>query len=170
MVYFIVVMPIKKYKNGLELYELVFGIGELSISIWIYLGCSIVITLYCSIAITLRIFKVYRLGVKSVKLYANVLEVVTESSALYTIVIFTTSIMVLVSPRWGTRYAVAALLSVTGISPTWILARVVSGKARTDESWTMDTSPLDSDREVIEFHPNRHSTDTNESTAYSMRR
>ncbi|KIY68456.1 hypothetical protein CYLTODRAFT_421576 [Cylindrobasidium torrendii FP15055 ss-10] len=164
VVYFVVVTSIKEYENGLELYELVFGIGELSIIIWIYLGFSMGITLYCSIAITLRILKICRLGGTSPKSYANVLEVVAESSALYTFVVLVTFILVFISSRWGSRYAVAVLLSVTGISPTWILARVVSGQARTDESWTVDSSPLG----AMEFQPNRQFTESNDSPAYAL--
>lgn len=99
--------------DGPDMYELVFGIGELSVLVWVYLGFSMGITLYCSIAITVRIFKICRLGGTSVKSYASVLEVVAESSALYTTVVLITFILVFVSERWGSRYAVAVLLSVT---------------------------------------------------------
>ncbi|KIY68449.1 hypothetical protein CYLTODRAFT_421570 [Cylindrobasidium torrendii FP15055 ss-10] len=168
VVVFLVIASIGQGREkGTDIYELVFGIGELSVLVWIYLGFSMGITLYCSIAITVRIFKICRLGGTSVKSYANVLEVVAESSALYTTVVLITFILVFISAQWGSRCAVAVLLSVTGISPTWILARVVSGKARTDESWTMDSSPLDSDPEAMEFQPNRNFTYTDDSTAYA---
>ncbi|KIY68448.1 hypothetical protein CYLTODRAFT_489737 [Cylindrobasidium torrendii FP15055 ss-10] len=165
---FVGFVPVKGYKDSPEIYELVFGIRKFCVFVWVYLGFSMGITLYCSIAITLRILWICRLGGASWKSYSNVLEVIAKSSALYTTVIVITSILGFSSARWGARYAVAVLLSVTGIAPTWILARIVSGKARADESWTIGSSPLGADPDAIEFRPDTHSISNNRLPVYAL--
>ncbi|KIY65755.1 hypothetical protein CYLTODRAFT_492058 [Cylindrobasidium torrendii FP15055 ss-10] len=125
--------------HDLALYNVVFAMNALDILPLVYMAVSILVTIYCSIAITIRIVKICRLGGSSLGSYSNVLELVAESAVLYTAVLLTTFILKFVSERWGSRYAVAVLLPVTGIAPTWILARAISGESRPDSSWTMDS-------------------------------
>ncbi|KIY68458.1 hypothetical protein CYLTODRAFT_453518 [Cylindrobasidium torrendii FP15055 ss-10] len=124
--------------NRTALYDVVFGASALGVITWAYIAMSVFTTLYCSIAITARILHVRRLTGEPYG-YSDALEMVAESSLLYTAVLLVTFILKFISARWGSRVAEGILLSVTGLCPTWILSRVLAGSSRPDESWTLDS-------------------------------
>lgn len=76
------------------------------------MAMSVLTTLYCTIAITARIIRVRHLTGEPYG-YSQALEMVAESSLLYTAVLLITFILKFLSERWGARVAEAILLSVT---------------------------------------------------------
>lgn len=96
-----------------------------------FFACSLGTTLICTTLIIYRILAIARLGIRS---YSGVIEVLVESAAIYalSLIVF---LAFLVRDDPGNVYPQALLISSAGIAPTLIVARIVSGNARSDDSW-----------------------------------
>ncbi|KAK0184747.1 hypothetical protein F5146DRAFT_1144863 [Armillaria mellea] len=102
-----------------------------------YSSCVLATTLWCTLLIIYRIVTVARAGGEAgfgLRAYRHVLEVLIESSALY-------SISLILCTAFFARNVDSiiyfdALAGVTrGIAPTLIIGRVAAGHARPDDSW-----------------------------------
>ncbi|PBK61406.1 hypothetical protein ARMSODRAFT_1025725 [Armillaria solidipes] len=102
-----------------------------------YSSCVLATTLWCTLLIVYRIVTVARAGGEAgcgIGAYRHVLEVLIESSALY-------SISLILCTAFFARnvnsiiYFDALAGIARGISPTLIIGRVAAGHARPDDSW-----------------------------------
>ncbi|KAF8918445.1 hypothetical protein CPB85DRAFT_84744 [Mucidula mucida] len=106
-----------------------------------YFSTSLATTLICTSLIVFRISTVghgagYAVSLKS---YKGIIEIVVESAALYAVsLIIFMAFLARDDPR--NVYPQAILISSSGIAPTLIVARVASGQARPDDSWTSGSS------------------------------
>ncbi|KAK0496165.1 hypothetical protein EDD18DRAFT_233132 [Armillaria luteobubalina] len=103
----------------------------------LYLSFTLATTIWCTTLIIYRILAVVRGndGVGGgVGVYRHVIEVLVESSALYSIFL----ILLLafeVRGDWAGYYIDAMSGIARGIAPTLLVGRVATGKSRPDESW-----------------------------------
>ncbi|KAJ6620503.1 hypothetical protein B0H10DRAFT_2021828 [Mycena sp. CBHHK59/15] len=104
-----------------------------------YFALSLVTTLLATLMIILRILMMTKFSPGIAKGYGNVIEIVVESAALYsiTLIVF---LPFLVSGSFNDGYPQAILVQMTGIAPTLIVARVSFGLARPDETWAEQTN------------------------------
>ncbi|KAK0478596.1 hypothetical protein EDD18DRAFT_873141 [Armillaria luteobubalina] len=103
----------------------------------LYSSFALASTLLCTLLIIFRIVTIVRAGGGvggGIKAYYNVMEVLIESSAIYSLflilyVAFTTHESVLL------HYFDALSAIAKGVAPTVIIGRVAAGHARPDDSW-----------------------------------
>lgn len=121
-------------------------------------SCTLATTIFCTGAIIYRVVAVSRGSGQSLRSYKGVVEILVESSALYCIsTLF--ALIAYVKSGPASEFASAFWTSITGIAPTLLVARVASGEARPDDSWSRQSQSLG----TLAFHSNSHSTGT---TAY----
>ncbi|KAF9021344.1 hypothetical protein BDZ89DRAFT_1163821 [Hymenopellis radicata] len=107
----------------------------------VYYSMTVATNILCTGSIVLRI--IYING--KIRTYRGIIEILVESAMLYSIT-YITYIAVYayayndVHYNESHFYPGAMLSAVTGISPTLIIARVASGRARPDDSWRKDTT------------------------------
>ncbi|KAF9043593.1 hypothetical protein BDZ89DRAFT_1128287 [Hymenopellis radicata] len=100
----------------------------------------------CTILILFRIVRVSGLGA-SLKTYRGIIEILVESAAMYAIIYIALLIAYAYQFYTGAavltayNYPVVISYSITGIAPTLIIARVMAGQSRPDDSWTRPSLP-----------------------------
>ncbi|KAF9018031.1 hypothetical protein BDZ89DRAFT_1074256 [Hymenopellis radicata] len=132
---------------------------------------TVVTNSLCTILILFRIVRVSGLGA-SLKTYRGIIEILVESAAMYAIIYIALLIAYAYQFYSGATiltaytYLVMISYSVTGIAPTLIIARVMAGQSRPNDSWTRPSLPhmrsdVLSDTESLQFAsaPN-HTTST----------
>ncbi|PBK79319.1 hypothetical protein ARMGADRAFT_1093250 [Armillaria gallica] len=102
-----------------------------------YLSCVLATTLWCTLLIIYRIVTVARAGDGAgdgLRAYRHVLEVLIESSALYSVsLILCTAFYARSDVKFGYFDTFAAISR--GIAPTLLVGRVAAGHARPDDTW-----------------------------------
>ncbi|KAF9006311.1 hypothetical protein BDZ89DRAFT_571872 [Hymenopellis radicata] len=101
----------------------------------LYYSTSLATTAYCTLFIIYRILR--HRGGRFGSSYNGVIEILVESAALY-IVALIIFLPFLAQDEPSSFYPKALLDTVTSFAPTLIVARVVSGHARSDKSWSAD--------------------------------
>ncbi|PBK98877.1 hypothetical protein ARMGADRAFT_1073819 [Armillaria gallica] len=99
-----------------------------------YPSCILATTLWCTILIIIRILTVTRGANGRLGDYHHIIEVLVESSALYsvTLIIY---IALEASNNTASEYFDTLAVFTTGIAPTLLAGRVAAGHARPDDSW-----------------------------------
>ncbi|KAK0216475.1 hypothetical protein EDD85DRAFT_1029821 [Armillaria nabsnona] len=102
-----------------------------------YSSCILATTLWCTLLIIYRIVTVARAGDGAgggLRAYRHVLEVLIESSALYSVsLILCTAFFARSDVKFGYFDTFAAISR--GIAPTLLVGRVAAGHARPDDTW-----------------------------------
>ncbi|KAF9018033.1 hypothetical protein BDZ89DRAFT_1165405 [Hymenopellis radicata] len=139
--------------------------------ILVYYSMTTVTNSLCTVLILFRIVQVSGLGA-SLKTYRGIIEILVESAAMYAIIYI--ALLIAYAYQFYTGAAVATAepypqsisISITGIAPTLIIARVMAGQSRPNDSWTRPSLPhmrsdVLSDTESLQFAsaPN-HTTST----------
>ncbi|KAF8992656.1 hypothetical protein BDZ89DRAFT_1086115 [Hymenopellis radicata] len=125
----------------------------------------------CTVLILFRIVRVSGLGA-SLKTYRGIIGILVESAAMYASIYIALLIAYAYQFYTGAtvltayNYPVVISYSITGIAPTLIIARVMAGQSRPNDSWTRPSLPhmrssVLSNTESLQFAsgPN-HSTQT----------
>ncbi|KAF9036983.1 hypothetical protein BDZ89DRAFT_1061674 [Hymenopellis radicata] len=128
----------------------------------------------------LILFRIVRLGA-SLKTYRGIIEILAESATLYAI-IYIALVIAYAYQFYGTvdpvltayPYPLVISYSITGIAPTLIIARVMAGQSRPNDSWTRPSLPhmrrdVLSDTESLQFasSPNHSMQATSTSTGHA---
>ncbi|PBK81433.1 hypothetical protein ARMGADRAFT_1020317, partial [Armillaria gallica] len=105
----------------------------------LYLAFNLATTLWCTFMIIFRILSVGRASTGSgrpFKVYRHVIEILVESSTLYTISLLLDIVMLayLTMAEYYTDI-MAAFARVQGVAPTLLIGRVAAGQARPDDFW-----------------------------------
>ncbi|KAF8990487.1 hypothetical protein BDZ89DRAFT_1124392 [Hymenopellis radicata] len=137
----------------------------------VYYSMTVATNSLCTILILFRIVRVSGLGA-SLKTYRGIIEILVESAAMYAIIYIAVVIAYAYQFYTGATVATAypypemISISITGIAPTLIIARVMAGQSRPNDSWTRPSLPhmrsdVLSSTESLQFAsgPN-HSTQT----------
>ncbi|KAK0457369.1 uncharacterized protein EV420DRAFT_1644127 [Desarmillaria tabescens] len=102
-----------------------------------YLSFSLATTLLCTTLIIYRIVTVRRSpdGISAAaRVYRGIVEILVESALLYAISLIL-SIVLIARGGAASAYPQIIYVTITGIAPTLIMARVASGQARPNDSW-----------------------------------
>ncbi|KAF9001788.1 hypothetical protein BDZ89DRAFT_1081615, partial [Hymenopellis radicata] len=130
----------------------------------VYYSMTVATNSLCTGLILFRIVRVSGLGA-SLKTYRGIIEILVESAA-----IFYTGAAVM------TAYPTLMVISysITGIAPTLIIARVMAGQSRPNDSWSRPSLPhmrsnVLSDSESLQFAsgPNHSTQTTSTSTGHA---
>ncbi|KAF9024959.1 hypothetical protein BDZ89DRAFT_1162012 [Hymenopellis radicata] len=137
----------------------------------VYYSMTVATNSLCTVLILFRIVRVSGLGA-SLKTYRGIIEILVESAAMYAIIYIALLIAYAyqfytgVTVMTANYYPEVISFSITGIAPTLIIARVMSGQSRPNDSWTRPSLPhmrssVLSNTESLQFAsaPN-HSTQT----------
>ncbi|KAF8990036.1 hypothetical protein BDZ89DRAFT_1087302 [Hymenopellis radicata] len=137
----------------------------------VYYSMTVVTNSLCTILILFRIVRTYR----------GIIEILVESAAMYAIIYialliayayeyYTASITIMTA----NYYPQIMSYSITGIAPTLIIARVMAGQSRPNDSWTRPSLPhmssnVLSDSESLQFAggPNHSTQTTSASTGHA---
>ncbi|KAF8994621.1 hypothetical protein BDZ89DRAFT_50533 [Hymenopellis radicata] len=136
----------------------------------VYYSMTVATNSLCTILILFRIVRISGLGA-SLKTYRGIIEILVESAAMYAIIYI--ALLIAFAYQFYTdttvatsSYAMVISYSITGIAPTLIIARVMAGQSRPNDSWTRPSLPhmgsdVLSSTESLQFAggPN-HSTQT----------
>ncbi|KAF8910247.1 hypothetical protein CPB85DRAFT_692368 [Mucidula mucida] len=112
----------------------------------VYYSMTVATNSLCTLLIVLRIMRVSGIGA-SLKTYRGIIEILVESAAMYAIVYIALLIAYAYQLYNGAKvltidvYPKLVSMSITGIAPTLIIARVMAGKSRPDDSWTRPSLP-----------------------------
>ncbi|KAF9027126.1 hypothetical protein BDZ89DRAFT_1160944 [Hymenopellis radicata] len=114
--------------------------------ILVYYLMTVATNSLCTVLILFRIVRVSGLGA-SLKTYRGIIEILVESAAMYAI-IYIALLIVYAYQFYGVArvvtaysYPMAISYSITGIAPTLIIARVMAGQSRPNDSWTRPSLP-----------------------------
>ncbi|KAF9021396.1 hypothetical protein BDZ89DRAFT_1071508 [Hymenopellis radicata] len=145
----------------------------------VYYAMTVVTNSLCTILILFRIVRVSGLGA-SLKTYRGIIEILVESAAMYAMIYIALLIgyayQFYSGARIGTAKPYLAFISysITGIAPTLIIARVMAGQSRPDDSWTRPSLPhmrsdVLSTTESLQFAsaPNHSTQTTSTSTGHA---
>ncbi|KAF9021412.1 hypothetical protein BDZ89DRAFT_1071532, partial [Hymenopellis radicata] len=113
----------------------------------IYYSMTVATNSLCTILILFRIVRVSGLGA-SLKTYRGIIEILIESAAMYAI-IYIALLIAYAYQFYGTvdivltayPYPMIISYSITGIAPTLIIARVMAGQSRPNDSWSRPSLP-----------------------------
>ncbi|KAF9023656.1 hypothetical protein BDZ89DRAFT_1069671 [Hymenopellis radicata] len=148
--------------------------------ILVYYSMTVTTNSLCTVLILFRIVRrVSGLGA-SFKTYRGIIEILVESAAMYAIIYialliayayqFYTGVPVLTAEP----YPEVISYSITGIAPTLIIARVMAGQSRPNDSWTRPSLPhmrssVLSSTESLQFAsgPNHSMQTTSASTGHA---
>ncbi|KAK0202232.1 hypothetical protein DFS33DRAFT_1386526 [Desarmillaria ectypa] len=100
----------------------------------IYISLIMTTTIWCTLLIIFRIVSVGRKVEHGLQRYRRIIEVVVESSALYTASLIVLLVIVARNVIHGDYFDVITTIA-RGIAPTLIVGRVAAGHARADDSW-----------------------------------
>ncbi|KAF8905887.1 hypothetical protein CPB85DRAFT_1437159 [Mucidula mucida] len=108
----------------------------------IYYAMTVITNSLCTVLILFRIVRIS--GIRSsLKSYRGLMEILVESAIMYTAVFIVLLVMYerefyahSNAPMVGYGYPLMMSVSVTGIAPTLIIARVMAGHSRPNDSWT----------------------------------
>ncbi|KAF9011512.1 hypothetical protein BDZ89DRAFT_1077690 [Hymenopellis radicata] len=138
----------------------------------VYYSMTVATNSLCTVLVLFRIVRISGLGA-SLKTYRGIIEILVESAAMHAIIYialliayayeyYTASITIMTAYP----YPMMISYSITGIAPTLIIARVMAGQSRPNDSWTRPSLPhmasdVLSSTESLQFAggPN-HSTQT----------
>ncbi|KAK0203795.1 hypothetical protein DFS33DRAFT_1274937 [Desarmillaria ectypa] len=105
----------------------------------LYLSFTLATTIWCTALIIYRILTVGRASDGmggGIGVYRNVIEVLVESSALYSVfLILLVAFEACGGPDWPGYYVNVMAGIARGIAPTLLVGRVAVGHARSDDSW-----------------------------------
>ncbi|KAF9025183.1 hypothetical protein BDZ89DRAFT_1135626 [Hymenopellis radicata] len=145
----------------------------------VYYSMTVATNSLCTILILFRIVRVSGLGA-SLKTYRGIIEILVESAAMYAIIYIALLIAYAYQFYTGTAIATAypyptmISYSITGIAPTLIIARVMAGQSRPNDSWTRPSLPhmgsdVLSSTESLQFAggPNHSTQTTSASTGHA---
>ncbi|PBK63785.1 hypothetical protein ARMSODRAFT_1023690 [Armillaria solidipes] len=129
----------------------------------IYTSFMLASTLWCTSLIIYRVITVARAG-GGLKDYRHVLEVLVESSALYSISLIL-YIAFLARNDISSIYFDTLAAFARGVAPTILVGRVAAGHARPDSSWqgSVISGPL-----RFEVHSGRRSSQPNSMTSHDL--
>ncbi|KAF9028130.1 hypothetical protein BDZ89DRAFT_1066287 [Hymenopellis radicata] len=137
----------------------------------VYYSMTVATNSLCTVLILFRIVWVSGLGA-SLKTYRGIIEILVESAAMYAIIYI--AVLIAYAYQFYTGgpilnaypYPEVISYSITGIAPTLIIARVMAGQSRPNDSWSRPSLPhmrsnVLSDTESLQFAsaPN-HTTST----------
>ncbi|KAF9026906.1 hypothetical protein BDZ89DRAFT_1134489 [Hymenopellis radicata] len=118
-------------------------------AVWtlVYYSMTMVTNSLCTFLILFRIVRVRGVGA-GIKTYRGIIEILIESAVMYTI-IYTALLVVYAYEFYSpnvlvmTAYTYPQMISysVTGIAPTLIIARVMAGHSRPNDSWSRPSLP-----------------------------
>ncbi|KAF9021688.1 hypothetical protein BDZ89DRAFT_1071227 [Hymenopellis radicata] len=114
--------------------------------ILVFYSMAVATNSLCTILILFRIVRVSGLGA-SLKTYRGIIEILVESAAMYDIIYIALLVTYAYEFYTGARvltanpYPVVISYSITGIAPTLIIARVMAGQSRPDDSWSRPSLP-----------------------------
>ncbi|KAF8910246.1 hypothetical protein CPB85DRAFT_1253386 [Mucidula mucida] len=112
----------------------------------VYYSMTVATNTLCTLLILFRIVRVSGIGA-SLKTYRGIIEILVESAAIYAIVYIALLIVYAyqfyggVAVLTANAYPKVISYSITGIAPTLIVARVMAGQSRPDDSWTRPSLP-----------------------------
>ncbi|KAK0500970.1 hypothetical protein EDD18DRAFT_786092 [Armillaria luteobubalina] len=100
----------------------------------LYASFSLATTLWCTLLIIYRVWTVGRTNEKGLGAYRHVVEVLIESSALYSasLILF---VAFFAHNDWAANYLDPITGIARGVAPTLLVGRVAAGHARPDDSW-----------------------------------
>ncbi|KAF9007703.1 hypothetical protein BDZ89DRAFT_1079321 [Hymenopellis radicata] len=137
----------------------------------VYYSMTVATNSLCTILILFRIVRVSGLGA-SLKTYSGIIEILIESAAMYAI-IYIALLIAYADHRDCLPYPMVISYSITGIAPTLIIARVMAGQSRPDDSWSRPSLPhmrsdVLSSTESLQFAsaPNHSTQTTSASTGH----
>ncbi|KAF9019296.1 hypothetical protein BDZ89DRAFT_322925 [Hymenopellis radicata] len=110
--------------------------------IWnlLYYTMPVITNTLCTSLILLRIVRVN--GVRaSLRTYGSIIEILVESAVIYSSVFTIVAILRVADVGHAFYYPLTMSYSLTGIAPTLIIARVMAGHSRPDDSWTRGSLP-----------------------------
>ncbi|KAK0184678.1 hypothetical protein F5146DRAFT_1169748 [Armillaria mellea] len=106
-------------------------------NLMLYATFSLTTTIWCTLLIVYRILSVGKASSGAeggLGAYRHVIEVLVESSALYSVCVIV-HVACLASNPWGAYYTDILAGISKGIAPTLLIGRVAAGHARPDDSW-----------------------------------
>ncbi|KAF8874915.1 hypothetical protein CPB85DRAFT_1568372 [Mucidula mucida] len=113
----------------------------------VYYSMTVATNSLCTLLILLRIVRVSGIGA-SLKTYRGIIEILVESAAMYAIIYIALVVVYAyefyndsVTVMTAFSYPQVMSYSITGIAPTLIIARVMAGQSRPDDSWTRPSLP-----------------------------
>ncbi|KAF8869248.1 hypothetical protein CPB85DRAFT_842988 [Mucidula mucida] len=113
----------------------------------VYYSMTVATNSLCTFLILFRIMQVSGVGA-SLKTYRGIIEILVESAVMYAAIYIALLVVYayeFYSPNVVvmTAYTYPAVISysITGIAPTLIIARVMAGHSRPDDSWTRPSLP-----------------------------
>ncbi|KAF9029547.1 hypothetical protein BDZ89DRAFT_1065331 [Hymenopellis radicata] len=112
----------------------------------VYLSMTVATNSSCTFLILFRIVQVSGIGA-SLKTYRGIIEILVESAAMYAIIYiailiaYTYQVYTDTPTTTAYMYPTVISYSITGIAPTLIIARVMAGHSRPDDSWTRPSLP-----------------------------
>ncbi|KAF9021384.1 hypothetical protein BDZ89DRAFT_1071473 [Hymenopellis radicata] len=156
--------------------------GSASRTNWslVYYSMTMATNSLCTILILFRIVRVSGVGA-SLKTYRGIIEILVESAAMYAI-IYIALLIAYAYQFYGTvdpvmtaySYPEVISFSITGIAPTLIIARVMAGQSRPNDSWSRPSLPhmrsdVLSSTESLQFAsgPNHSTQTTSASTGHA---
>ncbi|KAK0224677.1 hypothetical protein EDD85DRAFT_1027786 [Armillaria nabsnona] len=100
----------------------------------LYASFSLATTLWCTLLIIYRVWTVGRTNERGLGAYRHVVEVLIESSALYSasLILF---VAFFAHNDWAANYLDPVTGIARGVAPTLLVGRVAAGHARPDDSW-----------------------------------
>ncbi|KAK0479763.1 hypothetical protein IW261DRAFT_152024 [Armillaria novae-zelandiae] len=100
----------------------------------LYASFSLATTLWCTLLIIYRVWTVGRTNERGLGAYRHVVEVLIESSALYSasLILF---VAFFAHNDWAANYLDPITGIARGVAPTLLVGRVAAGHARPDDSW-----------------------------------
>ncbi|KAF9007708.1 hypothetical protein BDZ89DRAFT_1168458 [Hymenopellis radicata] len=144
-----------------------------------YYSMTVATNSLCTVLILFRIVRVSGLGA-SLKTYRGIIEILVESAAMYAIIyialliVYACQFYTGAAVENGRPYAAVISDSITGIAPTLIIARVMAGQSRPDDSWSRPSLPhmrsnVLSSTESLQFAggPNHSTQTTSASTGHA---
>ncbi|KAF9025724.1 hypothetical protein BDZ89DRAFT_1135269 [Hymenopellis radicata] len=137
------------------------GAGQVNWTL-VYYSMTVATNSLCTFLILFRIVQVSGVGA-SLKTYRGIIEILVESAAMYA-AIYISLLLVYAYEFYSpnvvvmTAYTYPEVISysITGIAPTLIIARVMAGHSRPNDSWTRPSlphlrSPMRSLAESLQF-------------------
>ncbi|KAF9039591.1 hypothetical protein BDZ89DRAFT_1129212 [Hymenopellis radicata] len=112
----------------------------------VYYSMTVLTNSLCTFLIIFRVVRISNLGA-SLKTYRGIIEIVFESAVMYAIVYivllgcYASEFYTNQTVMSATSYLINISYSITGIAPTLIIARVMAGHSRPDDSWTRSSLP-----------------------------
>ncbi|KAF9018059.1 hypothetical protein BDZ89DRAFT_1074311 [Hymenopellis radicata] len=139
--------------------------------ILVYYLMTVATNSLCTVLILFRIVRVSGLGA-SLKTYRGIIEILVESAAMYAIIYIALLIAYAYEFYTASITVMTAYPYPAGIAPTLIIARVMAGQSRPNDSWTRPSLPhmrsnVLSDTESLQFAsaPNHNTQTTSTSTS-----